>query len=98
MKDEYASEAETAALIQPDTRTPAQKQLDKMLADRGADEQSANVVLILYEIALELLAKQQDPDVIGVYKGREGRRDWWSGGCWLRPNEAVAIITVEAEQ
>lgn len=43
-------------------------------------------------------AATKAPDVIGVYNGRDGRPDWWSRGCWLKPNEVVAIITVEAEQ
>ncbi len=37
----YASEEETRALIVPDTRTPTEKKLDKMLNDRGAWEMGA---------------------------------------------------------
>lgn len=54
-KDPYASEAESAALIKKDKRSPAQKKLDKLLDQRGANEQGAEVYPILYQIAVELL-------------------------------------------
>jgi hypothetical protein len=51
----WASEEETRALIVPDTRTPAEKKLDKMLNDRGAWEMGAEPYNVLYKIAIELL-------------------------------------------
>lgn len=58
--DPYASEEETRALIVPDTRTPAQKKLDRMLDERGAWEQGAEAYPVLHQIAIELLKKQLD--------------------------------------
>jgi len=52
---EYATEAESAALIVEDTRMAAQKQLDQMLDDRGAWEMGAEAYKVLYQIALELI-------------------------------------------
>ncbi len=56
--DPYASEAETQALLVPDTRTAAERNLAQMMAERGADEQGAEAYPILRQIALELLAEQ----------------------------------------
>jgi hypothetical protein len=56
MTDPYATEAESAALIQKDTRTPYMKMLDQMMDVRGANEQGADVPKILYQIAVDLLA------------------------------------------
>ena len=55
MIDEYASEAETQALLRRDTRSPAEKKLDRMLEMRGAFEQGAEPYLVLRQIAIELL-------------------------------------------
>lgn len=54
-KDPYASEAETQALLVPDTRTAAERKLAQMMTERGADEQGAEAYLILRQIAVELL-------------------------------------------
>ncbi len=56
--DPYASEAETAALIKPDTRSPAEKRLHTMMDEREAWEQSAESFSVLRDIALELLTEQ----------------------------------------
>ena len=56
--DPYASEAETQALMVPDTLMKAERKLAKMMAERGADEQGAEAYLILRQIAVELLAEQ----------------------------------------
>ena len=54
-KDEYASEEETQRLIQPDTRSLAEKTLDDMMVVYGADEQGADSYNILYGIAVKLI-------------------------------------------
>ena len=51
----YASEEETKALIVPDTRSPAEKRLNKMLEKRGAWEMGTDPYDVLYRIAIELL-------------------------------------------
>lgn len=61
--DPYASEADTLALIRKDTRTEAEKYLDKMLDERGASEQGAEAGVILRQIALELLAMKPLPNL-----------------------------------
>jgi hypothetical protein len=33
-----------------------------------------------------------DLDRLGSYEGKDGRRDWWSGGAWLYPGDTVAIV------
>ena len=53
--NEYASEAETDALIIKDTRTPAEKRLDWLLEVNGAWEEGAEAYSVLYQIALELI-------------------------------------------
>ena len=55
-KDAYASEAETDALIIKDERTDDMRLIDKLLDERGANEQGAESYKILYGITLELLA------------------------------------------
>jgi len=45
-------------LIKPDTRTAAERWLDKELERRGANEQGAEAGVILRQIALELLERQ----------------------------------------
>lgn len=59
--DPYASEAETQALMVPDTRMKAERKLAQMMTARGADEQGAEAYLILRQIAVELLAEQPAP-------------------------------------
>ena len=56
-KDPYASEAETDALIVEDERTEDMKLIDKLLDERGANEQGAESYKILYGITLELMAQ-----------------------------------------
>ena len=58
-KDPYASEAETDALIIEDERTEDMKLIDKLLDERGANEQGAESYKILYGITLELMAKSR---------------------------------------
>jgi hypothetical protein len=55
MKDPYASEEETLALMRKDTRTDSEKILDRMMDERGANEQGAEPYVVLRQIALELL-------------------------------------------
>jgi hypothetical protein len=55
MKDPYATEQESSAVLFEDTRTPAQKKLDKMLEERGAWEMGQNHFTVLYQIATELI-------------------------------------------
>ena len=56
-KNPYASEAETDALIIEDQRTDDMRLIDKLLDERGANEQGAESYKILYGITLELMAK-----------------------------------------
>lgn len=65
-RDQYASEEETVALIQPDTRTPEEKRLDKMMDERGAWEQGAELEIVLRQVALQLIAEaeKQEPLVL----------------------------------
>lgn len=55
-KDAYASETETDALIVKDECTDDMRLIDKLLDERGANEQGAESYKILYGITLELLA------------------------------------------
>lgn len=55
-QDPYASEEDTRSLIGRDERTPAEKELDQMMEERGAWEQGAEPFLILRQIALEQMA------------------------------------------
>lgn len=52
---EYATEEETNALVVQDKRTPAEKKLDTMLAQRDTFEQGHEDVLVLRAIAIELI-------------------------------------------
>lgn len=65
--DPYASEKETRALIVPDTRTTAQKKLDRMLDERGAWEQGAEPYKVLYQIAIELLEREAQRQPVEVW-------------------------------
>lgn len=65
--DPYASEKETRALIVPDTRTTAQKKLDRMLDERGAWEQGAEHYKVLYQIAIELLEREAQRQPVEVW-------------------------------
>lgn len=51
----YSSEQETASLLNEHNRSDAEKKLEKMLDERGANEQGAEAYPILYQIAIELL-------------------------------------------
>lgn len=54
----YASAEESAAVIRPDLRSPAEKKLDQLLEERCANEQGVTAegyISILRKIAVELL-------------------------------------------
>jgi hypothetical protein len=53
--DPCASEADTAELLIPDTRTPAERTLDILLFAEGYGEQGADPVQVLRRVALKLL-------------------------------------------
>jgi len=55
MTDPYSTQEESNAVLFEDTRTPAQKKLDKLLDTRGAWDIGNNHFTILYQIAIELL-------------------------------------------
>jgi hypothetical protein len=55
MTDTYSTQEESNAVLFEDTRSPAQKKLDKLLDERGAWEMGNNQFAILYQIATELL-------------------------------------------
>ncbi len=59
MKDPYASEADTLALLRPDQRSDAEKKLDAMLEERGAWEQGSDAYPILYQFALEQMVERE---------------------------------------
>jgi hypothetical protein len=59
MTDPYSTEEESNAVLFDDTRTPAQKKLDKLLEERGAWEMGSNHFAVLYKIATELLEKSK---------------------------------------
>ena len=59
--DPYASEVDTAALLAPDTRTPAERTLDTLLDAAGYGEQGADPVQVLRRVALELVEQSQHP-------------------------------------
>jgi hypothetical protein len=84
-KDPYASEAETQALLVPDTRMKAERKLAKMMAERGADEQGAEVYPILRQIAVELLAEQPAQQ-------QEPVPDWDAWNACSRLNSALEAI------
>ena len=65
--DPYASEAESAALIKPDTRAPEEKRLHTMMDERGAWEQGVDSISVLRDIALELLNEQtRTPALVAI--------------------------------
>lgn len=51
----YSSEQETDSLLSKHNRSEAERKLEKMLDDRGANEQGAEAYPILYKIAIELI-------------------------------------------
>ena len=53
----YAPESETDDLIQDDNRTPAERLLDTMIAQRDTFEQGQDDYIILYRIAIDLIEK-----------------------------------------
>jgi len=69
MTDPYAPESETNALIQPDTRTPAERELARLLTEAGEGEQGFEAEAALRRIAVGLIERLQ------VATGREPV--WW---------------------
>lgn len=64
MTNPYATTEESQALIQPDTRTPAEKELDAMIQEEidrnGYDLHSVNDLEVLRAIALRLIKSQSN--------------------------------------
>lgn len=62
MTSPYATTEESQALIQPDTRTPAEKELDAMIQEeidrKGYDLHSVNDLEVLRTIALRLIEER----------------------------------------
>lgn len=73
--DPYASEAESAALLVPDTRTPAERTLDTLLDDAGYGEQGAEPVLVLRRVALKLVEQFLQP--VAWQCRSVGSNDFW---------------------
>jgi len=59
MTDQYASEADTLALIRRDQRSDVEKKLEAMLDERGAYEMGAEPFLVLRQITLEQMTTIQ---------------------------------------
>ena len=55
MIEPYATFQESNAVLKKDTRTDSMRLLDKVLDERGANEQGVDSYPILYQIALELI-------------------------------------------
>jgi len=54
-QDPYASREESLKFMRPDVRTDSEKILDRMMDERGANEQGAEPYVVLRQIVLELL-------------------------------------------
>lgn len=91
--DPYASEEETQALLVPDTRTAAERTLAQMMTERGADEQGAEVMPILRQIALELL--ESKPTFTGLPKRKLDmllKTDWRINGVSIEYTERDGTV------
>ena len=55
-RNPYLTAEQTAALMTLDNRTKAQKELDALLEEGGANEMGSDSYRILYDIAVRLLA------------------------------------------
>jgi hypothetical protein len=77
MRDPYAPESETAALIKADTRTPAERELARLMADAGDGEQGFEPEAALQRIALSLIAQLQDAhtEVVALHATEQNLRD-----------------------
>mgnify|MGYP001558744665 CR=1 FL=1 len=42
-------------------------------------------------------AALENVDVIGRNTSKDGHRDWWSGGTWLRAGQAIVVIDIAPE-
>lgn len=62
---QYATEEQSQAAISPDTRTPAEKELDAMVQEeidsKGYDLHSINDIQVLRSVALRLLEERSQP-------------------------------------
>jgi hypothetical protein len=54
-QDTHASREESLKFMHPDVRTDSEKILDRMMDERGANEQGAEPYVVLRQITLELL-------------------------------------------
>lgn len=81
--DPYASEEESLAVLQKDTRTSAEKRLDQLLEERWANEQGVELegkYNIMRQIALELLEQRKPPRFPEESKQfKEWYDEWWLG-------------------
>jgi hypothetical protein len=77
MKDPYAPESETTALIKADTHTPAERELARLMADAGDGEQGFEPEAALQWIALSLIAQLQDArtEVVALHATEQNLRD-----------------------
>lgn len=73
------------------------KETERLLA--ACSETRIDAIINQLEAAAERIAELEkdakayrDRDIIAVYTGKEDRRDWWSGGCWLHPGEEVCVL------
>jgi hypothetical protein len=77
MKDPYAPESETTALIKADTRTPAERELARLMVEAGDGEQGFEPEAALQRIALSLIAQLQDArtEVVALHATEQNLRD-----------------------
>lgn len=44
----------------------------------------------------DIKALRDDPvDILALYGGKDGARDWITAGCWVRPGDALAHISAD---
>jgi hypothetical protein len=77
MKDPYAPESETTALIKTDTHTPAERELARLMAEAGDGEQGFEPEAALQWIALSLIEQLQDArtEVVALHATEQNLRD-----------------------
>ena len=48
------------------------------------------------DITEDIAALRDDPvDILALYGGKDGARDWIISGCWVRPGEAIAHVSAD---
>jgi len=76
------------------TASPMEKDVSRNSTDHSKSAWPGQYRVYEVQLAWEAwCAAIAQAETVGEYKGLHGRREWWSGGTWLRTGDRVVVVS-----